>query len=89
MSKRLATAARKNSPLTGRNLKQNRALGGRPSALTGWIEANENRSCLNQVNCAFRQSRETYQVRNVYYQQIDLNVRHQSDKFSAKWAIVS
>ena len=32
----LATAVRKNSPLTGRNLKQNPALGGRPSALTGW-----------------------------------------------------
>ena len=32
------TAARKNSPLTGRNLKQNQALGGRPSALIGWVE---------------------------------------------------
>ena len=38
MSKHLATAVRKNSPLTGRNLKQNPALGGRPSALTGWVE---------------------------------------------------
>ena len=31
----MATAARKNFPLMGRNFKQNQALGGRPSALTG------------------------------------------------------
>ncbi len=35
-SKHLAMAARKNSPLTGRNLGQNLALGGLPSAWTGW-----------------------------------------------------
>ena len=29
----MATAARKNSPLTGRSIEQNGALGGRPSAL--------------------------------------------------------
>ena len=43
MSKHLATAARKNSPLMGRNLKQNRALGGRPSALTGCVERERGR----------------------------------------------
>jgi len=43
MSKHLATAVRKNSPLTGRNLKQNPALGGRPSALTGWVERERKR----------------------------------------------
>jgi len=36
-SKRLATGGRKNSLLTGRNLQQNRAQGGRPSASTGWV----------------------------------------------------
>ncbi len=38
MSKHLATVARKNFLLRGRNLGQSRALGGRPSALTGWVE---------------------------------------------------
>ena len=35
MSKHLVTVVKKNSPLTGRKLKQNRAPGERPSALTG------------------------------------------------------
>ena len=39
----MATAVRKNSPLTGRNLKQTPALGGRPSALTGWVEREKGR----------------------------------------------
>ena len=39
----MVTAARKYSPLTGRNLEQNRALGGRPSALTGWVERERKR----------------------------------------------
>ena len=38
MSKHLLTAVRKNSPITGRNLKQNLTLGVRPSALTSWVE---------------------------------------------------
>ncbi len=37
MSKHLATAARSNFLLTGRNLEQNRTLGGQPSAFTGWV----------------------------------------------------
>ena len=43
MSKHLATAERKNSPLTGRNLRQTPALGGRPSTLTGWVEIERER----------------------------------------------
>ena len=43
MSKRLVKAARKNSPSTGRHLEQNRALGGWPSALTGWVERERGR----------------------------------------------
>ncbi len=39
----MATAARKNSPLTGRNLGQNLALGGRPSASTGWVDSERER----------------------------------------------
>ncbi len=39
----MATAARKNSPLTGRNLGQNLALGGRPSAWTGWVDSERER----------------------------------------------
>ncbi len=37
----LATVARKNLLLRGRNLKQSRALRGRPSALTGWVRERE------------------------------------------------
>ena len=37
------TAARKNSPLRERNLKQNQALGGGPSALIGWVETERRR----------------------------------------------
>lgn len=36
-SKYLATVARKNCPLWGRNSEQTPAVGGRPSALTGWV----------------------------------------------------
>ena len=43
MSKHLATAARKNSLLTGRHLKQTRSLDGRPSALTVWVERERRR----------------------------------------------
>ena len=43
MSKHLATVARKNSPSMGRNLRQNRAVGGRPSALTGWVDRERER----------------------------------------------
>ena len=32
-------------PLTGRNLEQNRTLGGRPSASTGWVERDGGGSC--------------------------------------------
>jgi len=35
--------ARKNSLLTGRNLGQTLAAGGRPSALTGWVEEKRDR----------------------------------------------
>lgn len=38
VSKHLVTAARKKTPLTGRNLKQNGALGGRSSPLTSCTE---------------------------------------------------
>ena len=43
MSEHLATEARKKSSVTGRNIKQNKALGGRPSALTGWVERERKR----------------------------------------------
>ncbi len=39
----MVTAARKNFLLRGRNLKQNLALGGRLSALTGWIKRDRGR----------------------------------------------
>ena len=47
MSKHLATVTQKNSPFQGRNLRQNRALGGRPSALTGWGCGNRGREREN------------------------------------------
>ncbi len=34
----MATVARKNFLLRGRNLGQSQALGGRPFALNGWVE---------------------------------------------------
>ena len=43
MNKHLATAARKNSPLTGSNLKQDWALGGQTSTLTAWVERERRR----------------------------------------------
>ncbi len=38
MGKHLATVSRKNFLLRGRDLEQNWALSGRPSALTGWVK---------------------------------------------------
>ena len=43
MNKHLAKAARKNSSFMGRNLEQNRGLGGQPSVLTGWVERERGR----------------------------------------------
>ena len=44
--------ARKNSPLTGRNLGQTLTAGGRPSALTGWVERDRER----QLNKNFKRT---------------------------------
>ena len=43
MSKHLATATRKNSPLAGRNLMQNERVGGQPSASTDLVERERER----------------------------------------------
>lgn len=45
MSKHLAFTARKTFLLTGRNVEQNLAVGGRPFALTGWAEREKGDKC--------------------------------------------
>ena len=58
----MATAARKNSPLTGRNLEQNLALGGRPSASTGWVERERGRGRGGERERERERNRDTQQL---------------------------